>query len=90
MRFVRTYFIPVEKGESNKRLTRVARLYGKKNLRVQTQDYARPGSDEVLLRIAASAAPISIIIRTEALALFRCASPSFLGMKRPATSKSSA
>lgn len=34
-------------------LTRVARLYGKKDLKVETQDYWQPGSGEVLLRMAA-------------------------------------
>jgi L-idonate 5-dehydrogenase len=34
-------------------LTRVARLYGKKDLKVETQDYAQAGSGEVLLRMAA-------------------------------------
>jgi L-idonate 5-dehydrogenase len=33
--------------------TRVARLYGKKDIKVETQDYAAPGSGEVLLRMAA-------------------------------------
>lgn len=34
-------------------LTRVARLYGKKDLKVETQDYREPGAGEILLRMAA-------------------------------------
>lgn len=34
-------------------LTRVARLYGKKDIKVETQDYANPAPGEVLLRMAA-------------------------------------
>jgi L-idonate 5-dehydrogenase len=34
-------------------LTRVVRLHGKQDLKVETQDYAPPGPDEVLLRMAA-------------------------------------
>lgn len=33
--------------------TRVARLYGRQNLKVETQDFAQPGAGEVLLRMAA-------------------------------------
>lgn len=33
-------------------LTRVARLYGKRDLKVETQDYSAPGEGEVLLRMA--------------------------------------
>ena len=34
-------------------LTRVARLYGKKSIKVETQDVPQPGPGEVLLRMAA-------------------------------------
>lgn len=34
-------------------LTRVARLYGRQNLKVETQNYNEPGAGEVLLRMAA-------------------------------------
>ncbi len=33
-------------------LTRVARLYGKRDLKVESQDYSEPGEGEVLLRMA--------------------------------------